>query len=451
MAAASPVKILFVGDLHLGRLPSRVPDGLADQWDLHTNELGPSAAWNRIIDTAVEQRVHCVALAGDLVHGETALFEASGILEDGVRRLDEAGITICAVAGNHDTRTLPRLADLISGFHLLGRDGTWSGLEIAGDQSHSVQIVGWSFPAPHHDLSPLTQRPPLAVAGVTTLGLLHCDLDAGKSRYAPVQTAELQGAGYQGWFLGHIHRPDPIPEDGRPFYLGSVVGLDPTETGQHGPVLVSIAGDGTVALQRLSLSPLRWENAQIRLDDFVGDGGELAGRVLVGIESIVNDLGDELADSLALGLRIQLAGTVANPARLRQICSGLDLSQLITRRDGTVVFVEQITTDLHSLIDLPVLARENTPPGILAQRIILLESAAARSTLDGGAAPIELKPLLQAARQELDRVDRLTPYAGLLDPDSSADNSALCLHLASLGRLALDRLLFEKGDDHASA
>ena len=54
-------------------------------------------------------------LAGDLVERDNALFEAYGPLATGVRRLVERGIVVAAVAGNHDTMALPRLAAEIDG------------------------------------------------------------------------------------------------------------------------------------------------------------------------------------------------------------------------------------------------------------------------------------------------------------------------------------------------
>ena len=153
MPPESSVRILFVGDMHLGRLPSSVPQAVIDQGGFSPRDLGPAAAWQRIVDAALSHRVHAVALAGDLVDRDNAMFEAYGPLATGIRRLTEHGVLVAAVAGNHDTEVLPRLAAEIPDFHLLGPGGTWSEMNISGDQGFNVQLVGWSFPARHHTAS----------------------------------------------------------------------------------------------------------------------------------------------------------------------------------------------------------------------------------------------------------------------------------------------------------
>ena len=157
MPPDSSVRILFVGDMHLGRLPSRVPARCPGHGGLNLRDLGPAATWERIVEAALDLEVDAVALAGDLVERDNAMFEAYGPLATGVRRLVEKGITVAAVAGNHDTRVLPRLAAEIDGFHLLGPGGTWSSLALSGRTGTRVNLVGWSFPARHHTVQPLAQ------------------------------------------------------------------------------------------------------------------------------------------------------------------------------------------------------------------------------------------------------------------------------------------------------
>ena len=113
------VRILFVGDMHLGRLPSRVPSAALDREGMNLLEIGPAGTWKRIVDAAIEHGVDAVALAGDLVERDNAMFEAYGPLATGVRKLVAQGIIVAGVAGNHDTRVLPKLAMEIDGFHLL--------------------------------------------------------------------------------------------------------------------------------------------------------------------------------------------------------------------------------------------------------------------------------------------------------------------------------------------
>jgi len=79
--------------------------------------------WGDTVSYAVEQAVDVVALTGDVVDAQNKRYEALGPLQRGLRRLEEAGIPVVAVAGNHDFDALPRLAEMVEAehFHLLGR------------------------------------------------------------------------------------------------------------------------------------------------------------------------------------------------------------------------------------------------------------------------------------------------------------------------------------------
>ena len=71
------MRILAVGDIHLGRTPSRLPP------DLSARELGPSEAWRRTVEAALEEEVAAVLLAGDVVDRDDDFFEAYRVLEGG--------------------------------------------------------------------------------------------------------------------------------------------------------------------------------------------------------------------------------------------------------------------------------------------------------------------------------------------------------------------------------
>ncbi len=137
------------------------------------------------------------------------------------------------------------LAARIDGFTLLGAGGEWEARTISKDGSPVAQVVGWSFGDWYVRESPVAQllRQPLRTPRplVPRIGLLHADLDASGGHHAPVTRAELDDTGYDAWLLGHVHKPSleglSASTGTRPCgYLGSLVGLDPSETGPHGPL-----------------------------------------------------------------------------------------------------------------------------------------------------------------------------------------------------------------------
>ena len=121
------VRILCTGDIHLGRRPSRVPEGL------DARALGPARAWEALVEKAIELPVDAAALTGDIVDESNKLYEAYSVLQKGVERLLEAGIAVFAVAGNHDYNVLPRLA---------GRAGRSSFSTISNEARPAAQASG---------------------------------------------------------------------------------------------------------------------------------------------------------------------------------------------------------------------------------------------------------------------------------------------------------------------
>ncbi len=434
MTRVSPTKILFVGDMHLGRRASRIPDNAWELGRFKPADLSPLGAWRRVVETAIEKQVQAVALAGDLVHQDDDLFEARAHLERGIRQLNEAGIEVVAVAGNHDTRVLPALAQVIEGLHLLGAGGTWSTFDVA----EGVRLVGWSFPARHHTTSPLQQPAPRAEAGVVSLGLLHADRDVARSNYAPVTSAELDMAGYQGWALGHIHAPDPVPDaqaPRKPFYLGSTTGAIPTETGAHGPVLATIPAAGDVQWERLVLAPLRWEHLAVAVDDLadVDDPAELGTHLRNHLLEQVSafDPGPEwkTQNARALGLRLTLTGAHRQADALQRAAVAFTREELVTLVKGCVVFIEKITSEVTVPVDLETLARRNDPPGLVAREILALRNEDPATV-----------PLLAQARLA---VAQVAVPAGLEAEPWSDDD--LRGHLIAAGQRALNALLQKDG------
>jgi exonuclease SbcD len=377
MSPESTTRILFVGDMHLGRSPSGLSRRVLEAAGLTRRDLGPAKAWRRIVQAAIDLDVNAVALAGDLVEGDNARFEAFGHLESGVARLAAAGITVAAIAGNHDTEALPRLADRIDDFHLLGPGGTWSDLIVPGTTGPAVRLVGWSFPARHHTSSPLRDGAPAPRPGEITFGLLHGELDAANNTpYAPVSSAALKDLGYRGWFLGHTHKPDPVTFDGAPFYLGSVSGLDPAETGAHGPVLVEVSADSTLTSRRLLVPALRWEHIELDCTDLADPAADLIDPLLDAANKAATDVTTEMSDMRALGLRVELTGEVEDPAALERACRALDPDDLVMQRTRSTVFIQKVTCRASLKLDLKTIAAQADPPGLLARRILALENPA---------------------------------------------------------------------------
>ena len=415
------MKVLAVGDIHLGRTPSRLPS------DLSARELGPAEAWRRSVETAVEAGVTAVLLAGDVVDRDEDFFEAYRELENGVWRLAEANIEVVGVAGNHDVEVLPRLARHIPKFRLLGAEGKWETCRIAAGRE-VITLWGWSFPRARFTASPLADQRFERPSGIN-LGLLHCDRDAGPdSPYAPVSGQELRRAGLDGWLLGHIHRPDALSAESPSGYLGSLTGLDRGEPGTRGPWMITVAGGRIAEVAHLPLAPLRWETLDVDLED-IEEPGDARERLLEGVVTLDASLATLAPAPKAVGLFATFTGRTAFGSAALDEISPEERNAIHVGAAGTRYFVHRMQSGTRPEIDLEALAERRDPVGLLATRLLWLERP------EGDP---ERERLVEVARRRLGAESAKSVWRGL--PAGTADVEPLAW-LRIAGYRALDQLL----------
>lgn len=394
--------LLMVGDIHLGRSPHRL-----ERAGLDVRRLGPDEAWLRLVRHAREADVQAVVLAGDVVDRDEDRFEAYGLLERGVGELVRAGIRVLGVAGNHDHLALPRLDARLQGFRLLGPGATWERVELEG-----LDLLGWSFPARHHAHSPLRSEGLEAALdgvrpGLPAVGVLHAELDAASSPYAPVSRAELYRLPVSAWFLGHTHRPDPL-DQGTVGYLGSLVGLDRSETGPRGPWLVEVEPGQGVHATHQPLGPVAWLDLEVDLSR-----EELRAQPMDALHTALERAVHRAAarhpelqsrEMAAVGCSVRLVGRVEGRQAVGDFLDQVDPRALrfdLAHQPWVVVSVADHTLPA---LDLDALARERGPVGQLARLLtgavpLPAEVLAALEDFEPSpwAAPLDSHPLPQGS------------------------------------------------------
>ena len=421
------IRILCTGDIHLGRRPSRVPESI----DAHA--LGPAAAWNCFVRSAIELNVHAVVLTGDVVDESNRFYEAFSVLQSGVRQLVKAGIAIYAVSGNHDWDVLPRLADRIPEFRLLGRGGRWEETILPSKDMPAVRFLGWSFPARHVSTNPLAglDAPTRAIA---TVGLLHCDCGAAGSSYGPVALADLTGGSADAWLLGHIHKPDILSESlPLVLYPGSPQGLDPSERGSHGAWLVTIESGRPPKADLLPLAALRWEQIDVPLEG-VRDEDSLAGTVIEAMRARHDEIRGEIGYTKTVGCRLRLQGRTAIHRLLASLSPDMR-TDLKPPFDQVEYFIEKIEDLSRPDLDLEDIARANDPAGLLARRLLLVDRRA----------PAEpYLELIRAAGRAIGEQRSGSVFASLPDSTEQPGNEDVRDMLMKVGLNMLDHLLAQK-------
>lgn len=434
-----PVRIVLTGDLHVGRRPSRVADeGLC-------RRSSCAAAWSAVVDLALHERADVVAVSGDLVDRENRFYEAFGPLERGLRRLSEAGIDTVAVAGNHDFDVLPRLADQLSAtrFRLLGRGGRWERHTIERDGRPILHVDGWSFPAESVLDNPLRNLMPAPPAdGLPALGLLHGDLDAPSSKYAPLTLAELRSTCHRFWLLGHVHKPALHEADGccSVLYPGSPQGMDPGETGAHGPWLLDVNGQTRLRPRHVPTCRVRYE----RLEVDVGGAAtvdDVRGRVLKGLRNHLDAVCEGCGPLEYVSCRLVLTGRTPLHRQLRRIATEM-AADLEIPVGAVIARIEKVDVETRPAIDLDELARGGGPPGALARLLCDLQT--------GSREPATVALIDQLVR-ELAGVWEARPYLPLnatsdaeRPPEPAPDEARARRILLDQGMVLLDELLAQK-------
>ncbi len=398
---------------------------------------------------AVEEQVDAVLFAGDVVESTNARFEAMAPLEDCIRRLLDAGIKVIAVAGNHDVEALPRLASLLDGFTLLGAGGRWESRIIEKDKKPLAEIVGWSFNERYVRQSPVAHllREPLQPlsSSIPRIGLLHADLNASGGTYAPIRQAELDDTGFDAWLLGHIHKPSieslSARVGSRPSgYLGSLVGLDRSESGPHGPWILRVRDGSNLQLEHVPLAPLRWEHVSISVEG-IEHVEDVADRLMSEAASYVSRIRQEGPVPRAVGLIARLTGTSLCHGEIAKRIAAGEWKEIGRVVDGTAMFFSKITDAMTPRLDLAEIAKGDDPAALIARRLVSLEQDDDQSTC-----------LLEQARETLVNVardDRWSPvdeHRNAIDPLS---DEALRDVLMRSGMAALNAMLSH--DDSADS
>jgi DNA repair protein SbcD/Mre11 len=374
------MKILMTGDLHMGRGSSKF-----DEMEAQTS-IG---CWQAIVDEAIERSVDLVLLSGDVVDRRNCYFESYTPLRTGITRLSDKGIMTIAVAGNHDYRVLPNLTKDIDSemFRLLGLGGEWEHFEFQCG-SETLGVTGWSFPESHVEISPLDSFPETENSCDYHIALVHGDLNATVSKYAPLAASRINELSQHHWLLGHIHKPalTITNHDRWVLYPGSPQALDPGEPHQHGVWLWEPAVQSTPEL--LAMSSVCYEPLSIDVSDCL-DVEEIVGYVIRKIEKSVELLKNDAHPRMrAVNFRIEIVGECDDPAKLESLLrsqSTLDLAV-----EDVQAFVEHLRITVLPRLDKTELREQKT---VLARAFNLLED------LESGNYNAEVEQLLAQIQQ----------------------------------------------------
>ncbi|MGM0498128.1 MAG: metallophosphoesterase family protein, partial [Bacteroidota bacterium] len=393
------IKILATADLHLGRKSSAVPSAAEESSTKYT--------WNNMVNWAIEHGVHILLLSGDIIDQDNKYYEAIGPIQTGFDKLNKNGIAVYLVTGNHDFDVLAEIirSNKYENIHLLGADGNWEKKTYNSNEA-TLQIIGWSFPNKYVTENPMAKFSEFELdPDAVTIGLLHGDVDAPESKYGPISLNDLKFAGAEAWILGHIHKPIEFSSEA-PYiaYPGSPHALDPGESGVHGPVLLEVDGKNDMKVERLPLSPIRYEKISVTIEP-----GDDEAAVRDSMTSTLLQEGQKLLPELEnvafLVYDIVLEGTHTAVNELFNWTSQIVKDYEQELETGTRIIVRKVENNVRPAVEnLEELAENPSPAGKLAETILAIQQGKSTPFLD---------KLTEEWKVKLQKINKAGTYAPL--------------------------------------
>lgn len=259
----SSFRFLHAADIHLDS-PLR---GLSRYDGLPEAEIRGSTrrALDRLVETALTEKVDFVVLAGDLYDGTWQDVGTGLYMVRALSRLVQAGIRVVTLSGNHDAQSvIARDLPLPDGIDHFSYDAPqtlhWPEL--------GVVLHGQSF-RDRHVTQDMTRTYPAPVPGCFNIGVLHTSLSGygAHETYAPCSVETLSAKGYDYWALGHVHAREIVCKHPWIVFPGVLQGRHARETGACGCELVTVE-DGIVrSVTFVECDVVRWCRLELDVSD----------------------------------------------------------------------------------------------------------------------------------------------------------------------------------------
>ena len=296
----SDFRFFHAADIHLDS-PLK---GLAGLDDHTANRIRTATrqALRNLVTRAIDEQVDFVVIAGDLYDGDWRDFNTGLYFVREMGRLNEAGIPVFLLHGNHDaesqiTRQLP-LPENVQVFP--SRNPQTIELEKL-----PVALHGQSF-ARAAVTENLALGYPSPVPGRFNIGVLHTALGGseGHENYAPCSRDDLIARQYDYWALGHVHGAAILHEHPHIVFPGNLQGRHIRETGAKGASLVTVNDLRVVAIDAVHCDVVRWHLVPVDVSGAT-TFDEILARVREGLADCVDG---QAADQMS-ACRLQIQGT----------------------------------------------------------------------------------------------------------------------------------------------
>jgi len=337
------VKFLHTADLHLDspmvglrHLPKAI---------FHRLQESTFKALSKITDAAIKLEVDFVVIAGDLYDAEDRSIRAQAFFRNEMARLDEKGIRVYAIHGNHDHLGAQSVAiNFPDNVHFF--NDQVETVVYRKEDGTLVHLYGFSYPERHVSERWIEKYTKTAGADFH-IGLLHGHFEGASDhgKYAPFRVSDLIDKGYDYWALGHIHKKSFLSEQPYIVYPGNPQGRNRKELGDKGAYIVNLTESGS-EVSFLETADVIWEETvmdAMQIDSFY----DLYEKCLAAIEGNRRDGKGVLMDIRIERLNPELSDVI------NKINSGelLELLQETEKGEDSFVWVHRLHFSEDVVVD----------------------------------------------------------------------------------------------------
>ena len=254
------VKFIHAADVHLGITYAGVGKNHKDI----ARMLKQAAfdAFERVIDTAIEEEVDALVLAGDLLDSSRTFVKEKLFLQSQLNRLAPFGIPVIVALGNHDAGSA-----YVSGEHIYTLGSAVETIEVETRNGERVAFSGFSYEVPVVATRKVQEYPAKSANCDIHIGVLHGELTTAQGRYAPFSIPELREKGYDYWALGHIHKCQEVSSQPCAWYSGTTQGADRKESDPKGALLVEILPGKAPEVRFIETSTMDWTEVELAISE----------------------------------------------------------------------------------------------------------------------------------------------------------------------------------------
>ncbi len=256
------MKFMHLADLHLDSPFIGISKHLSH---LHHNFVNaPYLAFKRAVDYAIEAQLDFIVIAGDVYDAAHQTIYAQSYLVREFERLNEAGIPVVMIHGNHDylnpSKYQVHYPENVHEF----TEQEVTHYDLTLQNGESVRFYGFSYNEQWITEDMVAEYPQNPRETDWTIGLLHGDVKRGENNhYAPFEVQDMADKNYDYWALGHIHQVLELHEAPTILYSGTPQGRHHNEMGDRGGYVIELKEQGQIEKEFISLAEIVWQDVDV--------------------------------------------------------------------------------------------------------------------------------------------------------------------------------------------